>query len=224
MVFGDYWGARGDWVRFDVEGPEQPGRYLLLLGYTAGQKPLPELRAEVAQGADRQGSGPVRLSGTNNWLCSRARTVELGEFELRPGTNQITLYSVTDSIVNLYSMWLVRLSPPPEPNRFSLDHFSYSANRISLDARVEEDGFLLLNEIHYPGWQATLDGKPVEILRADTIFRAVYVPAGSHRIEMRFEPRYFALGAAISLLTLAAFLACCAVQWRRRGAAPSAGP
>lgn len=212
MVFGDYWGSKGDWVRFDVQGPAQPGRYLLVLEYTAGQPPLPELRAEAAHGADRQDYEPVSLSGTPDWLCSNARTVELGEFELRPGINQITLYSEADSIVNLYSLWLVRLPPPPEPNRFSLDHFSASANQVSLDARVEEDGFLLLNEIYYPGWRATLDGKPVEILRADAIFRAVYVPAGSHRIEMRFQPRYFAWGASVSFLTLAAFLGCCVVQ------------
>ena len=62
--------------------------------------------------------------------------------------------------------------------------------------------YVFLNEIYYPGWTATIDGEPAEILRANSIFRALWVPAGSHRIEFRFWPRFLIPGAAISLATL----------------------
>ena len=77
-----------------------------------------------------------------------------------------------------------------------------SANRISFEAKLSEDGFVFLNEIHYPGWTATIDGQPAEILRANGIFRALWVSAGTHRIEFRFWPRFLIPGAAISLATL----------------------
>ena len=77
-----------------------------------------------------------------------------------------------------------------------------SANRISFDARLSQDGYVFLNEIHYPGWTATVNGEPAEILRANTIFRALWVPAGSHRVEFRFWLRLLIPGAAISLATL----------------------
>ncbi|OFV97614.1 MAG: hypothetical protein A3H28_12900 [Acidobacteria bacterium RIFCSPLOWO2_02_FULL_61_28] len=218
ILFGDYWGARGSWFQYNVTGLTQPGRYLLLMQYTAGQLPTPSLRVEVKNENNTQSQDPVPLQVTYDWVCHKARTVELGEVELGPGTNQITVRSEEDSVVNIYSLWLVRIPPaaPPEPVTFSFDNFSAAANQISFDVRVDRDGFLLLNEIHYPGWEATLDGKPVELLRADTIFRSLYVPSGSHRIGMRFRPRYFAWGAAGSLLTLGSFLGVLIVRRRRR--------
>ena len=71
------------------------------------------------------------------------------------------------------------------------------------EANLSEDGYVLLNEIDYPGWQATIDGKPTKILRADGLFRAVWATAGLHQIEFHFWPRLLLPGAAISLATLA---------------------
>ena len=172
-----------------------------------------------------QSSGPVRLGRTISWACHKSRSVELGEFELRPGRNQITVRSESNSGLRIYSLWLVRLpsSQPSEPGSFTLDNFSSSANQITLDARADRDGFLLLNEVHYPGWEAPVDGKPAEIPRADTLFRALVLPAGSHRIEMRFRPRYFAWGAAVSLFTLFGFLVLVGSQWRKRASSRLGG-
>lgn len=207
LMFGD-WGSRGNWLRYDVTGGPEPGRYLLLIRYTTDYQPTPSLRAEVRNGRQTQLSETVRLPATHEWRCHNARTLELGEFELASGTNEITLRSEVNSLLQIYSLWLVRV-PSPNPLGtmfFSFENFFASANEISLDVRVGRDGFLLLNEIQYPGWEATMDGQPIEILRADTIFRMMYVPAGSHRIEMRFRPRYFVWGATVSILTLTAFL------------------
>jgi uncharacterized membrane protein YfhO len=65
---------------------------------------------------------------------------------------------------------------------------------------------LVLSDNWYPGWQATLDGKPVNVLRADAAIRAVAVPAGSHRIEMRYLPSGMPWAGALSLATLAGVL------------------
>jgi uncharacterized membrane protein YfhO len=42
--------------------------------------------------------------------------------------------------------------------------------------------------IGYPGWVAEIDRRTVPILRANVLFRAVEVPAGSHRVVFRFAP------------------------------------
>ena len=81
--------------------------------------------------------------------------------------------------------------------------FETSANRMGFEANLSEDGYVLLNEIDYPGWAATIDGQAAEILRANGLFRAVWVKAGVRRIEFRFWPRMLLPGAAISLATLA---------------------
>jgi len=78
----------------------------------------------------------------------------------------------------------------------------YSAERVVIEVDTEREGYLVLTDACYPGWQAMLDGQPVSIRRADVLFRAVRVPAGSHTIEFRYRPRTFQVGVAISLLTL----------------------
>ena len=221
LVF-DSWGARdGDFIRFDVPGPAQPGRYLLTMRYTASQPPWPppELETEIENGTAKQHSGPSAVAGTHGTACFKSRTADLGTFDLAPGTNRLTIRSKGSSDIKIYSAWLIRV-PDPLPDdatlsgTFSIDGYSDSAERISFTSHASRDGFVLLNEIYYPGWEARLDGKPVTILRADGIFRALRVPAGDHQLEFRFRPRFFALGAAVSLTTLAAYLLG-AIYWRR---------
>ena len=66
---------------------------------------------------------------------------------------------------------------------------SYSANRIELKTSAQNDGFIVLSEIYYPdGWEASIDGEPVEILKTNFILRGLQVPAGDHTITMTFEP------------------------------------
>lgn len=217
-MFGK-WGAEGNWIRYEIAGPAEPGRYLLLMRYTAAMPEYATLQAEVGSGERQQVGDPVVLPHTYEWPCHKTRPAELGIFELGPGQNQITVRSLRSTPVNLYSLWLVRLPsfPPPAAAPFSFGDFEYSANRIALRASLSEDGFVLLNEIHYPGWEATINGRPAEILRADGIFRALWVPAGEHRIAMRFRPRYLGWGAAISLFTVIGYLG--GVVARRRRAA-----
>jgi uncharacterized membrane protein YfhO len=74
----------------------------------------------------------------------------------------------------------------------------------------------VLADTFYPGWQATLDGKPVEILRADHAFRAVAFPPGEHRVTFRYVPLSFRAGATISFLTLAAVIGVLVVLSLRR--------
>ncbi len=45
-------------------------------------------------------------------------------------------------------------------------------------------------------------GSRPNIERADILFRAVKVPAGQHRVEFRYQPQSFIIGAAISIGTM----------------------
>ena len=66
---------------------------------------------------------------------------------------------------------------------------SYAPNRLTYETNNAQDGIAVFSEIYYPdGWIATIDGEPAELARADYILRTMYVPAGQHTIEMRFDP------------------------------------
>jgi len=78
----------------------------------------------------------------------------------------------------------------------------YEPERVVVEARLAEEGYLVLTDAYYPGWRALIDGREVPIHRADVLFRAVRLPAGRHRVEFVYDPLSFKIGAAISLAAL----------------------
>jgi hypothetical protein len=82
----------------------------------------------------------------------------------------------------------------------------YSANRIDLRTHSAGDAFLVAADSWYPGWQASIDGRPARLYPTDVAFRGLRVPAGDHRIEMRFVPKILWWSAMVSLLALGGML------------------
>lgn len=67
---------------------------------------------------------------------------------------------------------------------------SYEPNRLVYETENAKDGIAVFSEIYYPdGWHVTIDGQPAQLGRADYILRTMYIPAGKHTIEMRFDPK-----------------------------------
>ncbi len=77
-------------------------------------------------------------------------------------------------------------------------------DRVVIDTPAGPAGRLVLADPPYPGWSVSVDGHSATARQQDGLFRAVDLPAGSHRVEWRFEPRSVRLGLYISLATLAA--------------------
>jgi hypothetical protein len=66
---------------------------------------------------------------------------------------------------------------------------SYTPSSLTYSATSKNGGVAVFSEIYFPwGWEATIDGKPVDIARVNYVLRAITVPAGHHKIEMRFNP------------------------------------
>lgn len=95
---------------------------------------------------------------------------------------------------------------------------SYEPNRLVYETSSPKDGIVVFSEIYYPGWQATIDGQPIDIARADYILRAMNVPAGKHTIEMRFDPKslHITEGIAYGALVLLLIGAIVLVVMQRR--------
>ena len=64
-------------------------------------------------------------------------------------------------------------------------------------------GLLVLSDQWYPGWTATVDGKPAAILRGDVALRAVALSPGAHRLRFRYQPRWPLNGLAVFAFTVA---------------------
>jgi len=61
--------------------------------------------------------------------------------------------------------------------------------------------FAVLSEVYYPlGWDAFIDGEKADYLKTDYVLRGMYVPAGDHEIEFRFEPKSYTTGRMITII------------------------
>ncbi|MEY2408240.1 MAG: hypothetical protein QOF48_910 [Verrucomicrobiota bacterium] len=93
-----------------------------------------------------------------------------------------------------------------------------------LEAQIEADGptFVTVGQTDYPGWTATVNGRPARIWRANHAFQALEVPAGTSRVRLAYRERTFAAGAGFSL---AGLLICAGLwSWGRRHRAEESPP
>jgi hypothetical protein len=100
---------------------------------------------------------------------------------------------------------------------YSIDHAKANIiedkrNRVVIETDNAGDGLLVLSDNDYPGWQATIDDKPAEILRTNYTMRAVRVPAGRHMVSFSFAPKSFTMSIYISLVAWVIVLALLSVM------------
>ncbi|HEU4663378.1 MAG TPA: hypothetical protein VFS55_05045 [Dokdonella sp.] len=90
-------------------------------------------------------------------------------------------------------------------------------------AHAQRAAVLVVSQMDYPGWQATLNGRPTPVLRVDYALQGVVVPPGESVVELAFRPRSLQWGIAASVLGLLVAVACGLSPWfgRRRGRGPS---
>jgi hypothetical protein len=89
-------------------------------------------------------------------------------------------------------------------------------NRVELAISAKARGVLVMSDVLMPGWEAWVDGRPVPLVHANHVMRALPVTAGEHRVVMSYLPTGFALGAAISSIALFLLLAGFVLQKKGR--------
>jgi hypothetical protein len=83
-----------------------------------------------------------------------------------------------------------------------------SPERMELEITNPGQGFVVVSEAHYPGWEASVDGNRVPLVKTDHALMGVLVPAGSRFVEIVYKPDSFQVGA---VLTCTGLLGCAAL-------------
>lgn len=78
---------------------------------------------------------------------------------------------------------------------------NYSPNHLEIKTKSNKDSVLVLSDNYFPGWKAKVNGKPVEIMRANFAFRSISIPKGESEIEFYYLPDSFRFGVIISVLS-----------------------
>lgn len=75
-----------------------------------------------------------------------------------------------------------------------------------LDAQLASNAWIIVSETAWKGWRATIDGRDAPLSFGNHAFLAVRVPAGHHEVMLRYRPRSFFIGLALTLMTLIALV------------------
>jgi hypothetical protein len=172
---------------------------LLGLDYVVLDRPIEKLPrhfprltgAEVVYGTGRMWIYRLNTSVPRAYVAHHVTPVDseavLGLEEL-PEFNR-----ETEALIDDESMPLLKASYAPagsarEKAKGEARIVSYQRNSVTLDVENSENGILVLHDIHYPGWEAWVDGERRPILRANLLFRGVEIGPGRHRVEFHFRP------------------------------------
>src|SRR5262249_7816522 len=73
-------------------------------------------------------------------------------------------------------------------------------NHLLLRTSTSSAAVLVISQTHYPGWQATVDGRPTNVFPADLALTGIDLPAGAHEVRLSFRPRSIMIGGALTIL------------------------
>jgi hypothetical protein len=92
--------------------------------------------------------------------------------------------------------------PEPLAIRATVRHYEPGHVSIVLDAPAPRGSALMVSENHYPGWAATVDGKPAVVARADYTLIGVQLPEGARSIDLKFSSRSYEMGKIVTMVAL----------------------
>ncbi len=75
-----------------------------------------------------------------------------------------------------------------------------SPTRLELAVSASGEQLLVVSQVFYPGWHATVDDVAAELVRVNVVQQGVVVPPGDHTVQLYFWPRSFQAGLLVSLL------------------------
>jgi len=110
----------------------------------------------------------------------------------------------------------VAVNDPPFVTSFSLppeNLLTFVAPAVLGDVEAAAPGLLVTSDGWASGWQATVDGSPAEIHRANHAFRAVLVPSGRHQVAFAYRPLPARVGRVLTPVALV--LAAAGLCWGR---------
>ena len=79
-----------------------------------------------------------------------------------------------------------------------VNELQYPPNGVNIKTSQNGEGFLVLLDTFFPGWQVTVDGTRQPIYRANSFYRAVKLEPGNHSIEFSYVPVGLKMGFSIS--------------------------
>ncbi len=101
------------------------------------------------------------------------------------------------------------------PGNGSATLLHHDSQQVRVSADCNRPCLVVLTDLDYPGWKATVDGQPSPIVTTNLLYRGVVIPAGQHEIVHRYHPVALVRGAQLGGALLAALLCALLLAQRR---------
>jgi hypothetical protein len=149
------------------------------------------------------------------WLVSEALAVR-GEEALARIRDDKDFDPRKTALLEVNPEELPQLNGQPLDSATTVRITTYEPAHLVIETKASAPTVLVVSEIFFPGWEATIDGQYSRILLSDFLLRGVALPAGEHKIEMRYTAPAFRNGAIISISTIVILGALFIYDRRRR--------
>lgn len=203
-------------VSADISNPDSPLIDMLNVKYVLSNKPLRSGKLTLVHSGQTYVYRNERVL-SRAYIVRQAAVVSKADDALKvvasPGFNPkrtVVLEGRTTVVPN-----------PATPLVGAAKVLETSPTAIRVATESSSPAYLVLSEVYYPDWKATVDGKPVKILPADYLFRAVQIPAGKHEVRMVLASTTYRIGLALTLGSLA-FIIVMLLVGRQRSYSPEA--
>jgi len=147
------------------------------------------------------------MANGNAWFVQKLHLVSTANEEMRV-LNKLDTKNIAAVNKNDFTNLNIKEQEFVKDSLASIKLTKYLPNHLSYVSNNANQGLAVFSEMYYAdGWNAYLDGKLVPHFRVDYVLRAMYVPAGHHKIEFKFEPQVVKTGSNIALGSSALMLA-----------------
>ena len=190
------------------------GRYQDLVDFHLSGQPKPEilnmLNVKYLITSDEQGKPSLKTNPNTNgnaWFIEQIQAVNNDDEAITSLGNINTKTTAITGKKDWERLQKQGIQQDTLNEQTAITLKKHQMDRLTYEAQTDKARLAVFSEIFYKdGWEATIDGTPVPIIRANYLLRALAIPKGRHTIVFEFKPNIIALGGQISLASYGLFV------------------
>lgn len=142
----------------------------------------------------------IRLVAADGAILLASHLIGLGDMSIIYRSEDVLIYENHDALPRAYALPLSAVHLDAGQARLPQGSLrgllipvqvtAYDPHQVILDVAVEGDALLVLADLYYPGWRATVNGRFAQILAVDGVFRGVALPPGAHTVRFEYAWRW----------------------------------
>ncbi len=78
----------------------------------------------------------------------------------------------------------------------------FGPDSLTIQAKLDAPGYLVISDLYAPGWHATVDGQPAPVIPVNIVHRGVALGPGDHTVRFWYTPPGFRFWVIVSVTTL----------------------